>query len=256
MKIASWNVNSILARLPHVVRWLESVQPDVLCMQETKCTDDKFPFEDLSRIGYCASVFGQQSYNGVAIIARRECAEVQRGNYEDQEGAHARLLAATIHDVRVVNVYIPNGQSVGSEKFVFKLDWMKRLRSFLDFNYQSSAPVILCGDFNVAPEDRDVHNPQLWQERIMCSQAERTALDEIKRWGFTDTFRLHHEEGGQFSWWDYRAGAFRRNMGLRIDHIWGTKPLAGRSVNTWIDIEPRTWERPSDHAPMVAEFSD
>ncbi len=174
MKIATWNVNSIVARLPHVIRWLEAVQPAVLCMQETKCTDDKFPFDEFSRIGYCASVFGQQSYNGVAIV--------------------------------------------------------------------------------VAPEDRDVHNPQLWQERIMCSQAERVALDEIKRWGFTDAFRLHHEEGGQFSWWDYRAGAFRRNMGLRIDHMWVTKPLVARSQNTWIDIEPRTWERPSDHAPVVAEF--
>jgi exodeoxyribonuclease-3 len=254
MKIATWNVNSIIARLPHVIRWLEAVQPDVLCMQETKCTDDKFPFDEFSRIGYCPSVFGQQSYNGVAIIARQECVDVQRGNYEDQEGAHARLLAGTFAGVRIVNVYIPNGQAVGSEKFEFKLDWMKRLRGFFDNNYQTGAPVILCGDFNVAPEDRDVHNPQLWQERIMCSQAERAALDEIKRWGFTDAFRLHHEEGGQFSWWDYRAGAFRRNMGLRIDHMWVTEPLIARSTNTWIDIEPRTWERPSDHAPVVAKF--
>jgi len=254
MKIATWNVNSILARLPHLLRWLQAVEPDVLCLQETKCTDDKFPFAELSNIGYCASVFGQQSYNGVAILTRQECAEVQRGNYEDQEGAHARLLAATIDGVKVVNVYIPNGQSVGSEKYEFKLDWMKRLRSFFDHNYQPDTSVLLCGDFNVAPEDRDIHNPKLWQERIMCSTGERAALDEIKRWGFTDSFRLHHDEGGQFSWWDYRAGAFRRNMGLRIDHMWATKPLAARSKNTWIDIEPRTWERPSDHAPVVAEF--
>ena len=142
----------------------------------------------------------------------------------------------------------------GQEKFEFKLDWMKRLRAFFDHNFQRDAPVVLCGDFNVAPEDRDIHNPQLWQERIMCSQAERTALDEIKRWGFTDTFRQHHEEGGHFSWWDYRAGAFRRNMGLRIDHIWATQPLLASSTNTWIDVEPRTWERPSDHAPVIAEF--
>src|SRR6185295_10414530 len=143
MKIATWNINSILARLPHVIRWLESVQPDLLCMQETKCTDDKFPFEEFSRIGYCPSVFGQQSYNGVAIVARRECVDVQRGNYEDQEGAHARLLAATFDGVRNVNVYIPNGQSVGSDKFEFKLDWMKRLRGFFDNNYQLGEPVIL-----------------------------------------------------------------------------------------------------------------
>ncbi len=255
MKIATWNVNSIIARLPHVVRWLEAAQPDVFCMQETKCTDDKFPFEAFSQIGYSASVFGQPTYNGVAILTRQECVDVQRGNYEDREGAHARLLAATIDGVRVVNVYIPNGQAVGSDKFQFKLDWMRRLRSFFDNQVQRDSPVILCGDFNVAPEDRDVHNPQLWQERIMCSQAERLALDEIKRWGFTDSFRLHHEEGGQFSWWDYRAGAFRRNMGLRIDHIWVSQPLVTPSMNTWIDVEPRTWERPSDHAPVVAEFS-
>jgi exodeoxyribonuclease-3 len=255
MKIATWNVNSIIARLPHVTRWLQAVEPDALCIQETKCTDDKFPFEELSRIGYCASVFGQASYNGVALLTLRECAEVQRGYYEDQEGAHARLLAATVDGIRLVNVYIPNGQSVGSAKFEFKLDWMKRLRQFFDQHYQTDSSVILCGDFNVAPEDRDVHNPRLWQERIMCSLAERAALDEIKRWGFTDSFRLHHEEGGQFSWWDYRAGAFRRNLGLRIDHIWFTRALVDKSVNTWIDLEPRTWERPSDHAPVVAEFS-
>ena len=254
MKIATWNVNSILARLPHVLRWLDSAQPDVLCVQETKCTDDKFPFDEISRAGYCASVFGQQSYNGVAILARNECVDVQRGNYEDEEGAHARLLTGTIDGLRIVNVYIPNGQSVGSEKFHFKIDWMRRLRAFFDNNYDFASPVILCGDFNVAPEDRDVHNPLLWQGRIMCSQEERTALDEIKRWGFTDAFRLHHEEGGQFSWWDYRAGAFRRNLGLRIDHMWVTKSLVARSVNTWIDLEPRTWERPSDHAPVLAKF--
>ena len=255
MKIATWNVNSILARLPHVVRWLKAVAPDVLCMQETKCTDDKFPFAELDEIGYCASVFGQQSYNGVAILARRECAELQRGNYEDQDGAHARLLAGAVDGVRIVNVYIPNGQAVGSEKFEFKLDWMKRLRKFCDANYAAGAPVILCGDFNVAPEDRDVHNPQLWQERIMCSAAERSALAEIKQWGFEDAFRRHHQEGGHYSWWDYRAGAFRRNMGLRIDHVWISDALVSRSVDTWIDVEPRTWERPSDHAPLVAEFS-
>jgi len=254
MKIATWNVNSIIARLPHVIRWLEASQPDVLCMQETKCTDDKFPFEEFSRIGYCPSVFGQASYNGVAIIAKRSCADVRRGYYEDQEGAHARLLAATIDEVRVVNVYIPNGQSVGSEKFEFKLDWMRRLREFFDKHYLQGSSVILCGDFNVAPEDRDVHNPKLWQERIMCSAAERLALGAVKQWGFTDCFRLHHEEEGKFSWWDYRAGAFRRNMGLRIDHIWASEPLAKQSANAWIDIEPRTWERPSDHAPVIAEF--
>lgn len=254
MKIATWNVNSVLARLPHLTRWLDGVQPDIVCLQETKCTDDKFPIDVLKEHGYGCATFGQQSYNGVAVLTRGECESIQRGYPGSDEADHARLLATHFSGIQIVNVYIPNGQSVGSDKFNFKLDWMKRLRAFFDFHYNSSNAVLFCGDFNVAPEDRDVHNPQLWQERIMCSAAERSALDEIKRWGFTDCFRQHHEEGGKFSWWDYRAGNFRRNQGLRIDHVWATPSLARRNTNTWIDIEPRTWERPSDHAPMVAEF--
>ncbi|MEP6920965.1 MAG: exodeoxyribonuclease III [bacterium] len=256
MKLATWNVNSILARLPHVVRWLSAVQPDVICLQETKCTDDKFPIAELSEIGYHSVMFGQQSYNGVAILSRAACDTSQRGYPGNEEVSQARLLAANLVGINIVNVYIPNGQAVGSEKYLFKLDWMKRLRFFLDEHYDPSTPVLLCGDFNVAPEDRDIHNPKLWQERIMCSAGERTALMKVKQWGFEDSFRMHHEEGGHYSWWDYRAGAFRRNKGLRIDHMWLTKPLLARSVNTWIDVEPRTWERPSDHAPVVAEFCD
>ncbi|MGH9967438.1 MAG: exodeoxyribonuclease III [Pyrinomonadaceae bacterium] len=254
MKIATWNVNSILARLPHLTKWLNLVQPDVLCLQETKCTDDKFPVDVLTEHGYGCISFGQQSYNGVAILTRGECEAAQRGYPGVEEATHARLLSTQFRGLNIVNVYIPNGQMVGSEKYHFKLDWMKRLRAFFETQYEKTAPVLLCGDFNVAPEDRDVHNPQLWQERIMCSAGEREALDEIKRWGFGDCFRQHHEEGGKFSWWDYRAGAFRRNHGLRIDHIWATEPLSSRNTSTWIDIEPRTWERPSDHAPVVAEF--
>jgi len=255
MLIATWNVNSIIARLPNVVRWLDAVRPDVLCMQETKCTDDKFPLEPFQERGYQCVLFGQQSYNGVAIAARSTCELTQRGYPDDQDpSVQSRLVATAIDGVRIVNVYIPNGQMVGSEKFAFKLDWMRRLRSFFDSYYDNTTPVILCGDFNVAPEERDVHDPRLWQGRIMFSQPERETLQEIKQWGFTDAFRLHTEVGGQFTWWDYRAGAFRRNLGLRIDHIWITQPLVARSKNTWIDIEPRKWERPSDHAPMIAEF--
>jgi exodeoxyribonuclease-3 len=254
MKIATWNVNSVLARIPHLTRWLDAVQPDVVCLQETKCTDDKFPLDVLREHGYGCVTFGQQSYNGVAILSRGECELSQRGYPGIEEASHARLLSGRFSGVEVVNVYIPNGQSVGSEKYEFKLDWMKRLRSFFEDRYQNTNPVLLCGDFNVAPEDRDVHNPQLWQERIMCSRAEREELAAIKAWGFDDCFRKHHEEAGKFSWWDYRAGAFRRNNGLRIDHIWATPSLAARNQNSWIDIEPRTWERPSDHAPVVAEF--
>jgi len=255
MKIATWNVNSILARLPHITRWLEKEKPDVLCLQETKCSDDKFPLLEIKAAGYDCVVFGQQSYNGVAILSKAGCAPVQRGYPEDDATSHSRLLAADVAGIRVVDVYVPNGQVVGSEKFQFKLKWMQRLREFFDQSYDPATPVLLCGDFNVAPEERDVHDPRLWQNRILFSPPEREALQHIKDWGFTDTFRLHTEDGGHYSWWDYRAGAFRRNLGLRIDHVWVSGPLAKRSMRTWIDKEPRGWERPSDHAPVVAEFS-
>ena len=254
MKIATWNVNSILARLPHVVRWLDAVKPDVLCMQETKIVDEKFPNDVFAEHGYNCITLGQQSYNGVAIATRGACDVVRRGYPDDQSDAQARLVATTFSDIQIVNIYVPNGQMVGAEKYYFKLDWLKRLRHFFDEHYDSSKPVLLCGDFNVAPEERDVHDPRLWQGRILFSEAERAAIEEVKQWGFTDAFRLHTDAGGNYSWWDYRAGAFRRNMGLRIDHIWITQPLVSRNTKTWIDLEPRTWERPSDHAPVIAEF--
>jgi exodeoxyribonuclease-3 len=254
MKIATWNVNSILARLPNVTRWLDEVRPDVLCMQETKCTDDKFPGDVFRERGYNSLSFGQQTYNGVAILSRTDCDGAQRGYLDEAEGAQSRLLSTKIAGIQIVNVYVPNGQMVGSEKYAFKLDWLKRLRSFFDAQYGNTTPVLLCGDFNVAPEERDVHDVRLWQGRILFSELERAAIQEIKDWGFTDAFRLHTEDAGHYSWWDYRAGAFRRNMGLRIDHIWISQPLVARNTNTWIDLNPRTWERPSDHAPVVAEF--
>lgn len=255
MLIATWNVNSILARMSSVTRWLDLVKPDVLCMQETKCTDDKFPTLIFQERGYQCQLFGQQSYNGVAILTRDVCDTGRRGYPDDDETAQSRLLTTQVGGINVVAVYVPNGQMVGSEKYGFKLNWMKRLREFLDANYDRTTPVLLCGDFNVAPEERDVHDVRLWQGRILFSEQERAALQHIKDWGFTDAFRLHTEAGGNFSWWDYRAGAFRRNMGLRIDHIWISDPLVARNVRTWIDMEPRTWEKPSDHAPVLAEFS-
>ena len=254
MLIATWNVNSILARMPSVMRWLDAVKPDVVCMQETKCTDDKFPILDFTARGYQCQLFGQQSYNGVAILTRETYETTHRGYPGDDETAQSRLITSTVNDISIVNVYIPNGQAVGSEKFGFKLAWMKRLREFFDQNYDPNTPVMLCGDFNVAPEDRDVHDVRLWQGRIMFSEPERAALQHIKDWGFTDAFRQHTETGGHFTWWDYRAGAFRRNLGLRIDHVWITDALVSRNVRTWIDVEPRKWEKPSDHAPVLAEF--
>jgi exodeoxyribonuclease-3 len=255
MKIATWNVNSILARLPNVTRWLDTVKPDVLCMQETKCTDDKFPFDAFVERGYQCISFGQQSYNGVAIATRDECEVIYRGYPNDDGDGSSRLLTTTVDGIQIINVYVPNGQMVGSEKYQFKLQWLSRLREFFDTNFSPDAAVLLCGDFNVAPEERDVHDPRLWQGRILFSEQERTAIQQVKEWGFTDSFRLHTEAGGHYSWWDYRAGAFRRNQGLRIDHVWITKPLVARNENTWIDMAPRTWERPSDHAPVVAEFA-
>jgi exodeoxyribonuclease III len=254
MKLATWNVNSIGARLPLVLKWLGAAQPDVLCLQETKCTDDKFPADVFAELGYQSSAFGQKTYNGVAILARAPIKKVQRGFPDNEETSHARLLGATCDGVRVVNVYIPNGAFVGSDKFFFKLDWMRRLRAFLDAGYKKGERVLLCGDFNVAPEERDVHDPKQWQGKILFSRREREALAEIKDWGLTDAFRLHTEEGGHFSWWDYRAGSFRRNAGLRIDHIWTSEKLAADCTASWIDKEPRAWERPSDHTPVIAEF--
>jgi exodeoxyribonuclease-3 len=255
MLIATWNVNSILARMPNVLRWIDDVKPDVLCMQETKCTDDKFPTLIFQERGYQCQLFGQQSYNGVAILTRQSCETARRGYPDDDEAAQSRLITTTVNGINIVNVYIPNGQAVGSEKYVFKLTWIERLRQFFDANYDRATPVLLCGDFNVAPEERDVHDVRLWQGRIMFSEQERAALQRVKDWGFTDAFRLHTETGGHFTWWDYRAGAFRRNLGLRIDHIWITESLVGRNTRTWIDMSPRTWEKPSDHAPMIAEIS-
>jgi exodeoxyribonuclease-3 len=254
MLIATWNVNSIIARAPVVARWLDLVKPDVLCMQEIKCTDDKFPHEIFAERGYQCQIFGQQSYNGVAIVTRDVCPTSYRGYPGDAADAQSRLIATTVGDINIVDVYIPNGQMVGSEKYAFKLDWMNRLRSFFDTNYDKNSPVLLCGDFNVAPEERDVHDVRLWQGRILFSEQERATLQHIKDWGFTDAFRLHTETSGNYSWWDYRAGMFRRNMGLRIDHIWVSEPLVKRNVRTWIDIEPRKWEKPSDHTPVIAEF--
>ena len=254
MKIATWNVNSVLARLPLVLKWLDEAKPDVLCLQELKCIDDKFPKESFAELGYVSESYGQPTYNGVAILSRTPLENVQRGLHDDGEGAHARLITATVNGIRVVNVYIPNGQEVGTDKYIFKLTWMLRLRKFFNANYSISEPVLLCGDFNIAPEERDVHDPRAWEGRILFSKRERAALDEIKGWGFTDAFRMHTVEGGHYSWWDYRAGAFPRNLGMRIDHIWVSEPLSARCLASWIDVEPRRWERPSDHTPVVAEF--
>ncbi len=255
VKLATWNVNSVIARLPLVLQWLAAARPDVLCLQETKCIDERFPKDAFAELGYTAEVFGQPTYNGVAILSSLPFTNVQFKNLPDDEaGAQRRLLAATIEGCTIVNVYVPNGQSVGTDKYRFKLEWLKLLRRFFDEHLERDAHVVLCGDFNVAPEDADVHDPELWRGRILCSQPERRALAEVKAWGLTDAFRLHNKGDEQFSWWDYRAGSFRRNAGLRIDHLWVSESLAESCRAAWIDCAPRAWERPSDHTPVVGEF--
>ncbi|HKX32860.1 MAG TPA: exodeoxyribonuclease III [Blastocatellia bacterium] len=254
MKIATWNVNSILARLPQVLTWTRENRPDVLCLQETKCIDEKFPFEAFRELGYQIEVFGQPTYNGVAILSLSPIEDVHRGLPEDESDLQRRLIAATVNSVRIVNVYIPNGAEVGAEKYIFKLAWLGRLRKFFDQRCDARQPLVLCGDFNVAPEDRDVYDPVLWRGKILCSEPERSALDQVREWGLVDVFRKHHADSGKFSWWDYRAGAFKRNHGLRIDHLWATESLARTSADAWIDRIPRALEKPSDHAPVMAEF--
>jgi exodeoxyribonuclease-3 len=254
MKIATWNVNSITVRLPQALDWIEANRPDVLCLQETKCVDEKFPFAAFREVGYAAEVFGQPTYNGVAILSLSPITDVRRGLPEDGLEAQKRLIAATVNGVRIVNVYIPNGSEVGSEKYAFKLNWLASLRKFFDEYCDPERPLALCGDFNVAPEDRDVHDPALWAGKVLCSQPERDAMQRVRDWGLIDIFRQQHEDGGFYSWWDYRAGAFPRNNGLRIDHLWGTAPLAGKCTDAWIDKMPRALPKPSDHAPVIGDF--
>jgi len=253
--VATWNVNSVLARMDVVLRWLGEARPDVLCLQELKCAEERFPVAEFARLGYTSAVNGQPTYNGVAILSRQEIEDVRRGMTGDEEGAHARVIAATVGGVQIVNVYVPNGQAVGTDKYRFKLEWLRRLRAYLDEEFWADDDVLLCGDFNVATEDRDVHDPELWRGKVLFSKPEREAIEEVRGWGFTDAFRMHHQGGGFFSWWDYRAGSFQRNAGLRIDHIWVSEPLAARCKRAWIDKGPRGWERPSDHTPVLAEFT-
>ena len=255
MKIATWNVNSIAVRLPQSLDWLRAQAPDALCLQEIKCLDAKFPTEDFRALGYEAVTFGQQTYNGVAILSRLPMSDVERGFPGDDASAQKRLIAATINGVRIINVYIPNGSEVGSEKYSYKLAWLGRLRQYFDERCRPTEKVVICGDFNIAPEDRDVHDPALWEGRVLCSEPERAALREIANWGLVDVYRRHHEEGGRYSWWDYRGGGFRRDHGLRIDHLWATPSLAETSVTAEIDRAMRALERPSDHAPVMVDFN-
>lgn len=254
MKIATWNVNSLNVRLPHVLEWLTNAEPDVLVLQEIKQATDAFDSDRLAAAGYKSVASGQKTYNGVAVISRNEPTDIVTDfpNFDDPQ---RRILVSTIDGVRVVNLYIPNGHSVGSEKYEYKLGWLEALRRFLADELKSHEKLVVLGDFNIAPDDRDVHDPKKWGEDILCSPPERAALQGLIDLGLSDVFRQFEQPEKTFSWWDYRAAGFRRNAGLRIDLILATKALANVCEASYVDREPRTWERPSDHTPVVAEFA-
>ncbi|MDQ3088168.1 MAG: exodeoxyribonuclease III [Acidobacteriota bacterium] len=255
MKIATWNVNSIAIRLEAVLNWLTATQTDVVCLQETKCVDEKFPLEAIKDFGYHAAFMGQKSYNGVAILSKHSITDVQYNFPDDDADAPKRLIAATVENIRIVNTYIPNGTELWTDKFTFKLDWLQRLRKFFDVTCNTDGDVLLCGDFNVAPDERDVWDVKTWEGKLHFTRTERAALDYVKKWGLVDVFRQINGDEQKFSWWNYREGAFFKNHGLRIDHIWTSKSLAEKCVGCWIDKTPRSLERPSDHTPVVAEFN-
>ncbi len=254
MKIATWNVNSINVRIGHLTDWLKSTGTDVVCIQETKSVDKNFPLEAIEEIGYHAVFIGEKSYNGVAIVSKHEIRNPQLNFPDDDDESPKRFLAADINGVHIVNTYIPNGTELWSDKFDFKLDWLQRLRRYFDDNCSTEKDVLLCGDFNVAPEENDVWNVARWEGKLHFSKPERAAMYHVKQWGFTDVFRMLHPDAREWSWWDFRTRAFERDQGLRIDHIWTSESLAEKCKGCWIDRDPRGWERPSDHTPVVAEF--
>ncbi|MGA0868668.1 MAG: exodeoxyribonuclease III [Planctomycetota bacterium] len=252
MRIVTWNVNSVRARLPRLLPWLEENAPDVLCLQETKVIDDLFPYEPLEDLGYNVVVHGQKTYNGVAILARHGIEAVVRGFPDDEEGAQARVIGCAVEDVLVLNLYVPNGSSVGSDKYAYKLDWLGRLRAFLDATYDPSEKIVVCGDFNITFDDRDVHDPEKWHEKILCSTPEREALRHVMDFGLTDALRKHHDEAGIYTWWDMRGGSFPRDHGLRIDHFLMSEAALAACTAVDVDREARKGQGPSDHAPVLA----
>jgi exodeoxyribonuclease III len=255
LKLATWNVNSLKVRLPHLLEWLAKHSPDAMCLQETKCEDAKFPAAEIEAAGYCWVHEGQKTYNGVAILSKERPSNVTRGiaGFADD---HKRVIAAEVLGTRVVCVYCPNGQAVGTDKYAYKLRWYAALRDGLKQEMAAHAKLAVLGDFNVAPEDRDVHDPTAWEGQVLFSEPEKAALREITALGLADAFRLFEQPPKSYSWWDYRMNAFKRNLGLRIDHILLSQALAASCTACTIDVEPRRLERPSDHAPVICEIAD
>ena len=258
MKLATWNVNSLKVRLPHLLTWLETEAPDVMGLQETKLTDDRFPVDELATAGYRVAFAGQKTYNGVAVLARADGPEITDvvtdlpGLGDEQR----RVLGATIGDLRFLDLYVPNGSEVGSDKYDYKLGWLESCHAYLKDQLREHDRFAVVGDFNIAPDDADVHDPEAWAGSVLFSGPERQALRGLLDLGLHDSFRLFEQAPDTLSWWDYRMGAFRRNRGLRIDHILVSQALRAVCTGCRIDREPRTWEKPSDHAPVVAEFRD
>lgn len=254
MKIAAWNVNSLKIRLPHLLDWLAAEQPDVLCLQETKLEDNNFPRAEIEAAGYQVAFSGQKTYNGVALLARSAIEDVVCGNphFEDEQ---KRLIAGTVGGVRVVCAYVPNGQALDSDKYHYKLKWLAALQRWLTDEITAHPQLALCGDYNIAPDDRDVHDPKAWAGQILCSDGERAAFRRLLDLGLADSFRLFEQPEKSFSWWDYRMLGFQKNLGLRIDHILLSSPLAARCIAAGIDRAPRKRERPSDHAPVWAQLA-
>lgn len=253
MRLATWNVNSLKVRLPQVLNWLAVNQPDVLCLQETKLQDENFPTTEIINAGYQSIYAGQKTYNGVALLGKKVGNEVITaipGLIDPQK----RVLAATYGDARVVCIYVPNGESVGSEKYQYKLDWLVALNKWLRDELIKYPKLALLGDFNIAPEERDVHDPELWEGKVLFSYLEREAFKELLKLGLMDSFRLFNQPDKSYTWWDYRMMAFRRNMGMRIDHILLSKEFASTCTTCTIDKEPRKNERPSDHSPVIVDL--
>lgn len=254
MKIASWNVNSLNVRLPHLEQWLAAFAPAVVGLQETKLEDDRFPDTALAALGYRSVFSGQKTYNGVAILSREPATEVQIGipGFDDEQ---QRAIAATVDGVRIINLYVVNGQDIGTDKYAYKLRWLAAVHAWIAAELQAHPEVVVMGDFNIAPDDRDVHDPAVWNDQhILTSTAERAALQGLLDLGLHDAFRLHHDDAGVFSWWDYRQAAFRRDLGLRIDLTLISDALKDRCIAAGVDREPRGWERPSDHAPAWVQL--
>jgi exodeoxyribonuclease-3 len=256
MKITTWNVNGIRARLTHVVDFLRQHAPDVLCLQETKVTDDQFPRAALEDEGYEVSWFGQKGYNGMAILSSAAQTEPQRGLPDDPPEAERRLLGVTVAGYRVLDLYVPNGQDVGTEKYHYKLAWLRRLRQCLDQRFDARDKLVVVGDFNVALDDRDVHDPVWWRDRILCTTAERDAMRHVMAFGLVDALRLHHDQGGIYTWWHYRAGAAFKDDGLRIDYVLCSAAAAACCTEVVVHKDVRLAKSPSDHVPVTAVFAD